>query len=227
MDIWKAGAPSIDFLAPDIYHGSFVEWSSRFRRSDNPLFIPEAGFSHRSAADAFFAIGQHDAIGFSPFAIESIEPQGHRLTRAYDLLTQLTPLILEKQGTGQMAGISVDASRPTAEVTFGEYRLSTMFEALDRWSVKPTDDDARGGCIILQLSPGEYLIAGSGVIVTFQSSVPERPIAGILSIDEGEFKHGKWKPGRRLNGDQSHQGRHVRLPYGSFGIHRVQLYNYR
>lgn len=227
MDIWKAAAPSVDFLAPDIYHGSFVDWSAKFRRADNPLFIPEAGLSHRSAADAFYAIGKHDAIGFSPFAIESIQPEGHRLTQAYDLLTQLTPLIMEKQGTGALAGISVDAGRPTTDVEFGEYRMTALFEALDRWSAKPSDDDARGGCLVIHLSADEFLIAGSGVIVTFASVDAERPIAGIESIDEGVFKKGVWTPGRRLNGDQSHQGRHVRLPYGTFGIQRVRLYQYR
>jgi beta-galactosidase GanA len=227
MDIWKGGAPSIDFLAPDIYHGSFVEWSDKFRREDNPLFIPEAGLSHRSAADAFYAIGQHDAIGFCPFAIESMDPSGHRLTRAYDLLTQLTPLILEKQGKGMTAGISAERSRPETKVKFGEYEMTALFEPLDRWSAPVADTTARGGGIIIQLGADEYIIAGSGLIVTFRSLNSQRPIAGILSIDEGVYEQGVWKPGRRLNGDQSHQGRHVRLPYGNFQIQRVTLYQYR
>lgn len=227
MDIWKAGAPSIDFLAPDIYHGSFVDWSSKFVRADNPLFIPEAGLSHRSAADAFYAIGQHDAMGFCPFAIESIDPMGHRLTRAYDLLTQLTPVIVEKQGKGMMAGISAERDRPETKVKFGEYEMTALFEPLDRWSAPVADTTARGGGIIIQLSADEYVIAGSGLIVTFRSLNSQRPIAGILSIDEGVYDQGVWKPGRRLNGDQSHQGRHARLPYGNFQIQRVTLYQYR
>jgi hypothetical protein len=30
-----------------------------------------------------------------------------------------------------------------------------------------------------------------------------------------------------MNGDQSHQGRHLRLPPGEFGIQRIKLYRYR
>ena len=105
MDIWKAGAPSIDFLSPDIYFANFAEWSGRYRRKDNPLFIPEARLTHQSAADAFYAIGQFDAIGFSPFSIESMEVSEHRLARGYDVLTQLAPVILENQGKGIMAEI--------------------------------------------------------------------------------------------------------------------------
>jgi hypothetical protein len=227
MDLWKAGTPSIDFLAPDIYHGSFVDWSSKFRRGDNPLFIPEAGLSHRSAADAFYSIGQHDAIGFCPFAIESINHEGHRLTKGYDLLNQLAPIILEKQGKGAMAGISADRDRPETKVKFGEYQMTASFELLDRYAAPAAETDPRGGGIIIQLGPDEYIIAGSGLIVTFQSLNPEKPIAGILGIDEGVYDRGVWKPGRRLNGDQSHQGRHMRLPYGGFGVQRVTLYQYK
>ncbi len=42
LDVWKAGAPSLDLLAPDIYFPNFVDLAARFRRADNALFIPEA-----------------------------------------------------------------------------------------------------------------------------------------------------------------------------------------
>jgi hypothetical protein len=32
---------------------------------------------------------------------------------------------------------------------------------------------------------------------------------------------------RRLNGDETHQGRQLRLPMGAFGLQRVKLYRYR
>lgn len=71
MDIWRAAAPHIDFLAPDIYFHNFVEWLEKFDRSGNPVFIPEVGNGAENPANAFYAIGQHNAMGFSPFAIES------------------------------------------------------------------------------------------------------------------------------------------------------------
>jgi len=227
MDIWKAGAPSVDFLAPDIYFPNFVEWSGKYRRTDNLLFVPEARLVHQSAADAFYAIGQHEAIGFSPFSIESIDPAEHRLTGCYDVLSQLAPIILENQGKGTMAGVSVERSRPETQVRFGEYQLTVSFELLDRYASQPAVTDPRGGGLIIQLGNDEFLVAGSGLIVTFRSLDSERPHAGILSIDEGGYEKGVWKAGRRLNGDQSHQGRHVRQPYGDFGIQRVTLYQYR
>lgn len=53
------------------------------------------------------------------------------------------------------------------------------------------------------------------------------PIVGLLAVDEGTLVNGQWVQGRRLNGDQTHQGRHMRLPNGRFGIQRAKLYRYR
>ena len=32
-DVWRAGAPSVDFLAPDVYFTNFAEWTRRYRQS--------------------------------------------------------------------------------------------------------------------------------------------------------------------------------------------------
>lgn len=63
LDIWRAGAPQLDFLAPDIYF-NFKEWAASYDRSGNPLFIPEARGGAEGAANAFYAFGRHRAIGF-------------------------------------------------------------------------------------------------------------------------------------------------------------------
>jgi hypothetical protein len=64
--------------------------------------------------------------------------------------------------------------------------------------------------------------------VTFAPIGAGPPLAGIESVWEGSFDpRGVWVPGRLLNGDQTHQGRHVRLAPGAFQIQRVSLYRYR
>jgi hypothetical protein len=30
-----------------------------------------------------------------------------------------------------------------------------------------------------------------------------------------------------MNGDQDHQGRHLRIPVGEYGIQRIRLYEYK
>jgi hypothetical protein len=59
--------------------------------------------------------------------------------------------------------------------------------------------------------------------VTFSA---DEGIVGIESIWEGSYEDGEWDLGRLLNGDQSHQGRHLRLPPGEYGVQRVRLYRY-
>jgi beta-galactosidase GanA len=83
--------------------------------------------------------------------------------------------------------------------------------------------EAHGG-LIIRLGVDEYLVAGKGMIVTFST---EGVTAGIESIWEGSYVDGRWLPGRLLNGDESHQGRHLRIPENEFGIQRVRLYRYQ
>src|SRR6185295_5468213 len=99
--VWRAAAPAIDFIAPDIYFANFADWARRYVRAGQPLFVPEALRSPDAAANALYAFGAFDAMGFSPFAIESIvEPSAGALTGAFDLVAQLTPLLVEHQGRG-------------------------------------------------------------------------------------------------------------------------------
>ncbi|HKE55831.1 MAG TPA: DUF5597 domain-containing protein [Pyrinomonadaceae bacterium] len=225
LDVWRAGAPNIDFLAPDIYFQNFAEWAKRFHRSGNPLFVPEAMPGPIDSVNAFYAIGDHDAIGFSPFSIDSLDEETSKpLSESYDILTQLAPVILEKQGKGLMAGLLPEGpeQRLPQQLRLGEYILNVTFE-------RPTNPNANvlSGGLVISLGPDEYLLAGTGLTVTFETDKPGGPLVGILSVDEGKYVNGQWLPGRRLNGDQTHQGRHLRLPPGRFGIQRIKLYRYR
>src|SRR5262245_40260437 len=93
LDIWKAGAPSLDLLAPDIYLPDFTVWCDRYQRRGNPLFIPEAHNEPEAAVQALYAIGR-GALGFSPFSIENAaEPAAAALKGSYEVLAELAPLI--------------------------------------------------------------------------------------------------------------------------------------
>jgi len=65
-DIWRAAAPAIDILAPDLYLEYFDQVADRFTRNGNPFFIPEPA----TTRNALVAFGKYGAIGFSPFFIE-------------------------------------------------------------------------------------------------------------------------------------------------------------
>jgi beta-galactosidase GanA len=231
MDVWRAGAPQIDFLSPDIYFTNFAEWCRKYHRSGNPLFIPEAILGPLSAVNAFYAVSQHDAIGFCPFSIESAaEPTRSLLAAGYDILAQLTPVILAHQGKNEMAGFLPEGpeQRAPQQARLGGYTLNVSYErpSLSATQGAQTSDAVSGG-LAIAVGPDEFIFAGTGLVVTFEANTPGPPLVGILSVQEGKFMEGQWNPGRWLNGDQTHQGRHLRLPPGKFDIQRIKLYRYR
>lgn len=231
LDVWRAGAPQIDFLSPDIYFPNFVEWSRKYQQSGNPLFVPEAAPNPWSAVNAFYAAGQHDAIGFSPFAIESVEePTRGLLTAGYEVLKQLAPLILEHQGKSAMVGLLPESAeqRVPQKVRLGGYALNVTYERLPSSSAQSTQTpEGISGGLVISVGTDEFILAGTGLIVTFETETPADTLTGVLSAQEGKYVNGQWSPGRWLSGDQTHQGRHVRLPPGRFDIQRVKLYHYR
>jgi len=225
IDVWRAGAPSIDFLSPDIYFQNFAEWCRKYDRSGNPFFIPEAGAFPMVAVNMLYAVGQHNAIGVSPFAIESIQdPVAGQLGSAYDLLEQLSPVILANQGKNAMAGLLSEGSEQRApqRLVLNGYVLSVTY---DKASEADSPAPLSGG-LVIATGPEEFLIAGTAMTITFETDQAAPQIVGLLSVDEGQFVNGEWKARRRLNGDQTHQGRHVRINPGKFEIQRVKLYRY-
>ncbi|MBE3134196.1 MAG: beta-galactosidase, partial [Acidobacteria bacterium] len=56
IDVWRAAAPAIDFLSPDIYFPNFAEWCRRYTRSENPLFIPEAQRTSDASVNVLYAV---------------------------------------------------------------------------------------------------------------------------------------------------------------------------
>jgi hypothetical protein len=146
---------------------------------------------------------------------------------AYGLLRQLSPLILENQGKGNIHGFLLDSTDQKVQVQSGDYVFNISHEFSWAYAPRAEGETPRVGGMIIRLSPDEFIIAGTGVIVTFESLASAGTVAGIGSIDEGEFVNGKWKSGRRMNGDQSHQGRHLYLPGGQYSMQRVKLYTYQ
>ena len=112
------------------------------------------------------------------------------------------------------------------------------------------------GGLILRIAKDEYIIAGSGIVVEFKKNeeykISETKAlgedgfasaggnrqkqtdwsgitrAGIGSVDEIKINEdGSFAYMRRLSGDQTHQGRHVRIPVDEFSILHVKLYEYK
>ncbi|HEX6636846.1 MAG TPA: DUF5597 domain-containing protein [Steroidobacteraceae bacterium] len=233
LDVWKAGAPSLDFLAPDIYFPNFSQLAARFHRSDNPLFIPEANNATNSQGpvNALFAFGELDALGFSPFSIESLGDAPNALSQAYAVLGQLAPLILANRGKQRMAGFraliqedGMVVETPVKKV-LGGIEFTVTF--VDPWTPRDQQHVGDHGGLAIWVGGEDYWFAGQGITITYRGADGGPPLVGLDVVEEGSFDGGKWIAGRRLNGDQTHQGRHIRLPPGAPQIQRVRFYRYR
>jgi hypothetical protein len=238
FDIWKAAAPSVDFLAPDLYFPNFMEWARKYARTSEPYFIPETGRARAAemSANAFYAFGSLNAIGFSPYQPEFLAADEQKVIgEAYEIIDQLAPVILERQGSTRLVGIKTPVAFDGAEdltsqrFTFGQYTFDVRFKqppAVSTGAREETELPGAHGGLVLQFGPDEFIVAGTGMIVFFGSTDRANPVAGIESIEEGQFVNGVWTRGRVLNGDDTNQGRELRLTSGHFTIRRVRLYRY-
>jgi len=234
LDVWKAGASSVDLISPDIYFPNFAQLAARYRRADNTLFVPEANNATnlQGPPNAFYAIGELDSIGFSPFSIESLGDAPNVLSRSYEVLRQLSPKVLANRGKERMGGfralIQEDGTVIDTPVkkTLGGVEFTVTF--IDPWTPKDQQTIANHGGLMIQTGEEEFWFAGQGITITFKGADSGPPKVGIEVAEEGVFDgDGKWIAGRRLNGDQTHQGRHIRLPPGNPQIQRVKFYRYR
>ena len=251
MDIWRAAAPSVDFLAPDIYVP--IETAKytveQYHRPGNPVFIPEFRHGDAGANFAFWAFGQHDAIAFAPFGIDDWEPEADEITKAYSVLGKLSNLILQHQGKNTMAGIYVDTVSTVQKLDLGGYKIEARLGGGSYAEIAGLTGASRrqvsAGGIIINTGPDEFIVAGKNFRLTFDPLKPDpkKRFIDVEYMDEGTFKDGLWVTTRRLNGDEGTGGGDYgfgtgrsmttgRLnfqpqPGDAFSIIRFKMYRYR
>jgi len=232
MDIWKAGGKSIDFLSPDFYNPDFKHWNDLYTRQNNPLFIPEHRFDNTVAAKALFAMGHYEALGFAPFSIGQIPsaaftPKEEKLAKIYDVLNQIKPVLDENRGKNRIKGVLLDKELKEATFVLGDYEFKASHTYNLGWEPNAKLEEWEpSGAIIIQTGDNEFYYAGFGVSLTFKNWKKPKARAGILKTDRGYFKDGEWTVFQHLNGDQTHQGRHIRSFVEDVSIQRFTLYEY-
>jgi hypothetical protein len=224
LDVWKAAAPSIDLLAPDIYVRDYMTYRQvceSYRRPDNPLLIPESGAPLPYARYMYYALGEFDALGFAPFGIDSYGENGQvkdaarALQDNYRLLGPMLPEIAGLQGTGKLrAAVEED-------MVTGRLLRFDRFDVLAQFGdgrhgyggdFATGTKDRSGRALIAQLGPDEFLLAGFDTRVQLRPAAANpRQRAQLVTVEEGTFENGQWKAARQLNGDETFFG--VSLPH--------------
>jgi hypothetical protein len=176
-------------------------------------------------AKAFFAFGVI-IVSPSPFQLNQQMSRKRTNQKAYNILNQLTPLITKYQSTGAVKGFLIEKDSIQKDIAIGDYLFTVHHEYKMGWSAGAKDSSwPLAGGLIIAVAPDEFYVAGTGFVMTFTPKANNKK-AGFISVDEGRFENGIWKVGRRMNGDQDHQGRHVRIPANDYNIQHVKLYTY-
>lgn len=237
--IYRAAAPAIDFYAPDIYWPDFERWVRRYRRAGNPAFVPESR-PGPAPYNALYVFGQARGFGFSPFAVDSLRVKarpdssarsgadradGPRLQRVYAALHELGARLIRAEARDQTRALvlHLTSPRPTQTLALGGYLFrATLARA---WhGGKPLETN--GAMLVLELRPDVFDVLGMGLNVTFlRNPDADDRIAAIASVERMRWARDRWVIDRRLNGDQTNQGRNLLMSPRAVHLYRVRLYS--
>lgn len=255
-DIWMAAAPSVDFISPDIYDSGFEKWVDCYDFDGNTVFVPEVKRDLNNPAQTYYVIGHHNALGISPFAIENgDEEYFDKLSRAYETLHELLPLLSDSKYFQWIDGVLLTAENPTTVINDDSVKISLSHYFTLPWDSRAAfkDNWNDAGAILIKISPDEYLLAGTGVVVKFEhekeisqsqslgedgfvstgnqnvkiKKIDNTPRIGILSVEEVNINpDGTLSRIRSFNGDETHQGRHARISVDDNKILHIKTYKY-
>jgi beta-galactosidase GanA len=223
LAIWRAAAPSLDLVAPDIYLPEYAKYTAvldRYSRADNPLLVGETGNAAPYARYLFAALG-HGALGFSPFGMDytgySNWPLGARRVDAdtikpfaldYALLRPIASLVAKANYEGRVWGVSEPEQTHTQQLDLGDWTAQVGY-GLPQFGTPEAKGNPtpQGGVLIVQLGRNEYLVAGYHARVSFRPSGRNAGRHSLFErVEEGRYVDGRWQFLRVWNGDQTDWG---------------------
>jgi beta-galactosidase GanA len=225
LDIWKAAAPAVDLIAPDIYMPEYEKYTKildLYQRPDNALFVAETG-NPIPYARYFFAVLGHQAIGFSPFGMDftgysnyplgapKVDPETVAAFAVnYELARPIAQKLAELSLHGKLHGVSEDPANHDQTIELGAWRATVTYGLPQFGPAKspPGNPQPMGGVMIGELGPNEFLVAGLHARVSFDVADRSRRLKmQFARVEEGHFQEdGTWKFLRIWNGDQTDWG---------------------
>ncbi len=209
IDLWKALTPAIDVIAPDIYDKDprVVEsLMQTYLRADNPLLIPEIGRSD-NFAKFFYTALDRGVVGFAPFGIDRTgwnivgDEKWTAHARNFLLFHPMSSEIAHLEFDGKVKTAVEEAGRTSKEIEFGEWQATVTFPQRDRTAA------SGGAALVAQLGPDEFLVTGADASVAFHLKDRKPGMhSQFVTVEQGYFENGAWKPLRLWNGDEGGEG---------------------
>ncbi|HEU6456369.1 MAG TPA: DUF5597 domain-containing protein [Roseateles sp.] len=226
IDIYKAAAPHIDIVGPDIYNPESRKLDAnlaKFKRPDNALFVPEIGNAELYARYLYQILG-NGSLGVSPFGIDYFDYANYPLGAKTNDKATVEPFAkvyaafrpMQRQWArwafeGRTWGVAepddhadqfVAMKGWKAHITFGQWQFGER-----EWPGNQKEKPAHaatpsGGVAIAQIADDEFILVGQLARVRIDDAEASGK-ALIDHVEEGRFgADGRWVMERRWNGDQ-------------------------
>lgn len=215
IPIWKVAAPSIDFVAPDIYlqgNERVLKVIDLYAREDNALMVPETSGSNTKYLYKVIEKG----IGFAPFGIDREQPAGTAdrnaaLAKEYKVLAPMMRDLAQWASEGKVySAVAPEDGSVEERINLGSWEAVLTFGPARRGSAAPSGGDqgpATGKAMIIKLGEDEFMAVGTNCRFTFNPiGKNEGKAWHYLKVREGAYENGEFKTRRVLNGDQTDWG---------------------
>ncbi|KQM34135.1 glycoside hydrolase [Sphingomonas sp. Leaf10] len=232
IDVWKAAAPHIDLVAPDLYTRdakNYVKFLDHYNRPDNALMVPETGNAADFARFLWPTLGR-GGIGWAPFGMDETGYSNHPLgavtldnatldsfARPYAFLKPMmrgwARLAALHPGWGTAKGApDSEQSRVMGKwkitAKYGEWQFGSMDSPWLKAAPPPNADQPVGGMAVLQVAADQFIIVGTDVRVNVGQAQQSDGDAGTtMKVEEGILADdGSFRARRVMNGDQTDYG---------------------
>ncbi|MFA6651846.1 MAG: DUF5597 domain-containing protein, partial [Bacteroidales bacterium] len=213
IPIWKAAAPSIDFVAPDIYlrgDETVLKVIDLYSRPDNALMVPETGGHVKYLYKVI-----ENGIGFAPFGIDTrwagtANDSPNPLAEEYKLLAPMTGKLSQWGFEGRIQSVvEPEEDGQTQRIDLGNWEAVIIFGRGQRLDLRqdPLPENRTGKAMIIKLDEDEFMAVGTTCRFTFN---PIRENEGkawqYLEVTEGYYQNDEYQMIRILNGDETDWG---------------------
>lgn len=236
LDVWRAAAPSLSLLGPDIYVRDADAAMKQYSTGIQPFFVPE---SQLRPAELVRAIGTYGAVGWSAYGLDAANPDG-QLAATLSFTAGLENEIAEAALRGSIDAVvfepgtevesrSIDGIDITARgarallrrmlldvgVSIPDTELAVPDETLPHAQLA-MPGETRPFALIAGTGDGEFLVIGRELTLDYFAADAR---VEIDSVQELIIEGGEVVPGRVLNGDE----RLMVLPNDRVGAARIRL----
>lgn len=188
LDIWKAAAPELDFIAPDIYNPTRYDYDRicrAYHRRDNPLVIPESPIrGEANAMNLILAAGKYGAEGVACFGAESalnedeeLNPDSADIALSMRILAKMAPLLIRYHGTEHIYAFAQEEFETYRYLKLPDYHINMKYTncnpsrygyTCNVWTESGKKKiSTRGRAILVQTAPEEFYLCGAGAMAEF------------------------------------------------------------